>query len=102
MQNLQVVSDCDKFFALHSIRQPFIVADVPEKVLHILCKSIVVVVIAVMHYKFFSSGKPAFQILFLMLRKFVMHLYEKYDAFAVHTSRWLSILRKNRAAHTTP
>ncbi len=51
----------------------------------ILCKSIALVVIAVMHYKFFSQGKSALQLLFLMLRKFLqMHLYE-YDTFAVHT-----------------
>ncbi len=38
----------------------------------------------VLHYKFFSQGESAWQILFLMLRKlFVMHLYE-YDTFAVH------------------
>ncbi len=38
----------------------------------ILCKSIVLVVIAVMHYKFLFQVKSALQILFLMLRKFVM------------------------------
>ncbi len=39
--------------------------------------------IAVMHYKFFAQGEFALQILFLMLREFLMHLYE-YDTFAVH------------------
>ncbi len=47
------------------------------------CKSIVLVVIAILHYKFFSQGKSAPQILFvfLMLRRFAMHLYE-CDTFA--------------------
>ncbi len=48
-----------------------------------LCKSIVLVVIANMHYKSFSECKSALQIFVLMLRKFVMHLYE-YDTFAFH------------------
>ncbi len=37
----------------------------------------------VLHYKFLFQGKSALQISFLMLRKFVMHLYE-YDTFAMH------------------
>ncbi len=41
------------------------------------------VVIAIMHYKFVSQGTSASQILFLMLREFVMHL-DEYDTFAVH------------------
>ncbi len=50
------------------------------------CKSIVLVQMRVLHYKSCFQGKSALQILFLMLRKFVMHLYE-YDTFAVHRSR---------------
>ncbi len=51
----------------------------------ILCKSVVLVQkqMQVLHYKFLCQGKSALQILFLILRKFVMHLYE-YDTFAVH------------------
>ncbi len=37
------------------------------------------------HYKSCFQGKSALQILFLMLRKCVMHLYE-YDTFAMHNS----------------
>ncbi|CAD7969415.1 unnamed protein product [Amoebophrya sp. A120] len=38
---------------------------------------------ALVYTKFFSQGKSALQTLFLMLRKFVLHLYD-YDTFAVH------------------
>ncbi len=31
---------------------------------------------------FFFKGKSAWQIFFLMLREFVMHLHEYYDTFA--------------------
>ncbi len=47
-------------------------------------KYLILVVIAVMHYKFFSQCKSALQIFFLMRRKFVMHLYEYDTCFANH------------------
>ncbi len=39
--------------------------------------------IDITHCKYFSYGKPASQISFFMLRKFVMHFYN-YDTFALH------------------
>ncbi len=67
-------------------------SDKPEWRRTMQCKSILPVIIAVIHYKSFSYGKSAIQIIFLMLGKFVVHFYEYDTLFAMHTQVTMSII----------
>ncbi len=63
------------------------------------CKSIVLVLIAVIHYKSFYQGKTAWQIPFLMLSEFVMRfLLEVNDAFAFHMTLKMTMAEKKEIA----